>query len=118
MLRLSQEIGAKKARRLGKAHEKGNYKAFKKNKKEDGEIPDKISSDMDLFNNEIGIAIADTLTATNVKKVVISVVQSGKCKIIKKDQQGNYLTCSGSIIQQEELIGKWKNDKCLVNSNF
>lgn len=118
MLRLSQEIGAKKARRLGKAHEKGNYKAFKKNKKEDGEIPDKISSDMDLFNNEIGIAIADTLTSTNVKKVVISVVQSGKCKIIKKDQQGNYLTCSGSIIQKEELIGKWKNDKCLVNSNF
>lgn len=118
MLRLTQEIGAKKARRLGIAHEKGNYSAFKKNIKEDGEIPDKISSEMDLFNNEIGISIADTLTSKNVKEIVITTVQSGKCKIIKKDQQGNYLKCNGSIIHQKELVGKWENEKCLVNSNL
>ena len=57
MARLTQEIGHKRAKRLGTAHEKGNYKAFKKGKEEDGDVPDKISSDMDFFNNEVGIEI-------------------------------------------------------------
>ena len=46
-----------KAYRLGKAHEKGNYLDYKKHRLEEGSIPDKISSDMDLCNNLKGIEI-------------------------------------------------------------
>ena len=53
MANLTKEIGWRRAKRLGLAHEKGNYKAYKKRKSEDGEIPDKMSSEMDLFNNNV-----------------------------------------------------------------
>tara|TARA_R110002073_G_scaffold57778_4_gene146699 strand:+ start:112056 stop:112466 length:411 start_codon:yes stop_codon:yes gene_type:complete len=51
MARLTQNIGKNAAHSLGEAHEKGNYKTYKKRKLEDGFLPDKQSSEMDLFNN-------------------------------------------------------------------
>ena len=33
------------------------YKSYKKGRHEDGNLPDKISSDMDLFNNRVGVQI-------------------------------------------------------------
>ncbi len=116
MARLTQEIGHKRAKRLGKAHEKGNYKAFKKGKYEDGAIPDKISSDMDFFNNDVGIKIGKNTSLETTKNVVINAVLNGDCKIIKINAQGEFLTCEGEIIPKETLIGKWENNKCLVNS--
>lgn len=116
MARLTQEIGRRKAKRLGKAHEKGNYKAFKKSKYEDGAIPDKISSDMDFFNNDVGIKIGKNTTVETTKNVVINAVLNGDCKIIKMNAQGEFLTCEGEIIPKKTLIGKWENNKCLVNS--
>ena len=114
MARLTQEIGHRRAKRLGKAHEKGNYKAFKKGKYEDGAIPDKISSDMDFFNNEVGIEIGKNTPVETTKEAVIN---AGECKVIKMNKQGNFLTCEGEIIPKETLIGKWENNKCLVSSD-
>ena len=57
MASLSKEIGKKSAKSLGKAHEKGNHKQFKKNELEDRIIPDEASSEMDLYNNLIGIEL-------------------------------------------------------------
>ena len=57
MARLRPEIGKSAARSLGKAHEKENYQTYKKQKLEDGVVPDKISSEMDLYNNEIGLSL-------------------------------------------------------------
>jgi hypothetical protein len=57
MANLTKSIGWRKAKRLGIAHERGNYKDYKKHRNEDGIVPDKISSEMDLFNNNIGIEI-------------------------------------------------------------
>jgi hypothetical protein len=48
---------------------------------------------------------------------VIAFVLSGKCKIIKKDDDGNYLDCDGHVLSNEKLNGKWENEKCLVWSN-
>ncbi|MDF1675771.1 MAG: hypothetical protein P1U44_08625 [Vicingaceae bacterium] len=117
MARLTQEIGHRRAKRLGKAHEKGNYKAFKKGKYEDGAIPDKISSDMDFFNNEVGIEIGKNTPVETTKEAVINAVLNGECKVIKMNKQGNFLTCEGEIIPKETLIGKWENNKCLVSSD-
>ncbi|KJS05875.1 MAG: hypothetical protein VR77_07105 [Flavobacteriales bacterium BRH_c54] len=117
MARLTQEIGHKRAKRLGTAHEKGNYKAFKKGKEEDGDVPDKISSDMDFFNNEVGIEIGKNSSVEVTKEAVINAVLNGECKVIKMNKQGTFLTCEGEIIPKETLIGKWENNKCLVSSD-
>jgi len=121
MALLRQSIGENAARSLGKAHEKDNYKTYKDRKLEDGVIPDQISSEMDLFNNEIGLTLSrkdDNLPKKGLMYRVINAILQGKLKIIKKDKKGNFLTCDDKIISKKSLKGKWKNNKCLVNSNY
>ncbi len=121
MARLGREIGNKAALKLGEAHEKGNYQTYKKNKKEDGFVPDKPSTEMDLHNNEMGAELS--IQNPNVSKkvminIVINEIKTGKMKILKKDTSGNFLTCEGKKIFTDSLKGKWENDKCLIFSNF
>lgn len=121
MARLHQELGKATARTLGKAHEKENYISFKKQKLEDELPPDEISSKMDLWNNEQGIKLVSKGSKIPKKGLiyrVINAIHQGKMKIIKKDKDGNFLTCDGIIILKSSLIGKWKNNKCLVISNY
>lgn len=118
MALLTFELGERRARKLGKVHEKGNYQQFKKGKTEDGVLPDKISSDMDLFNNELGIEIAKTITTEKLIELIINKVKSGYAKIIKQDQEHQFLDNQDKIIPTEELQGKWENRKVLVNSDY
>ena len=113
MASLKLSIGERKARRLGVAHEKGNKRDFKKGKIEDGSLPDLISSQMDLFNNEVGLKIEEDIMYN-----VVEAVKNGKCKIIKTDENGNFLDCEGVAIILQSLKGKWENRKCLVNSDI
>ena len=120
MARLRQEIGKRAARSLGKAHEKDNYITYKKTKLEDGVVPDEISSEMDLHNNEEGLKLTTKGSKVSRKGLIyriVNAIKTGKMKIIKKDKKGNFLTCEGKIISAEELKGTWKNNKCLVISN-
>ena len=117
MANLVIDIGRRRARSLGKAHEKGNYKTYKQGKFEDGVVPDKISSEMDLFNNEIGIEIGEIVMPKYIMDEVLDFIKKGRCKIIKTDESGNFLDVEGNVIQEEELKGKWENEKCLVDSN-
>jgi hypothetical protein len=119
MARLHQEIGKSAARSLGKAHEKENYITYKKRKLEDGVVPDEISSEMDLYNNEQGLKLSSR--RSKVSKVsliykIVNAIKAGKFKVIKKDKKGNFLTCDGEVIDNEDLKGKWKNEKCLISS--
>ena len=118
MARLAQEIHWRKAKRLGKAHEKGNYRQFKKGKLEDDVLPDKISSEMDLFNNEVGLNLGKSNKEQELKNEVIRLVKEGKCKILKTDAVGNFLDENNQIIPIEELKGKWENRKVLVHSDY
>lgn len=118
MARLAQEIHWRKAKRLGKAHEKGNYRQFKKGKLEDDVLPDKISAEMDLFNNEVGLNLGKKNRGQELEKEVIKLVKEGKCKIIKTDASGNFLDENNQILPIEELKGKWENSKVLVGSNY
>lgn len=120
MASLSQEIGKRSAKSLGKAHEKGNYKYYKKNKLEDGSIPDEPSSEMDLYNNNIGILIFKEnkkADKNELIEIVIQHINEGKLKILKKDTHGNYQNCYGENINLEAYKGEWNNPKCLINSN-
>ncbi|MBW6483636.1 MAG: hypothetical protein K0B10_11325 [Vicingaceae bacterium] len=118
MARLTQEIGERRAKSLGKAHEKGNYQLYKKRKNEAVILPDKVSSEMDLFNNEVGIYLGKKASNFELKELIIEAVLNGKCKIILMDENQHFLDCEGLIIPKEELIGKWENRKCLVNSDY
>jgi len=120
MARLRQEIGKTAARSLGKAHERENYQTFKKNQLEDGIVPDEISSIMDLHNNEEGLKLIvkrSELSQKSLIYMVVNAIKEGNMKIIKKNKNGDYLTCEGEIISPKSLKGKWQNNKCLIASN-
>lgn len=120
MARMSQEIGEKSALKLGKAHEKGNYEDFKRNRYEDGSVPDKPSSDMDLFNNQKGADLVNEFPGISQDQLVrklVTEIKEGNLKILKKDEQGRFLNCSGNVLSARELKGTWETQKCLIDSN-
>lgn len=123
MALLVQKIPARKAAQLGKAHEKGNYLEWKKGKREDGVYADSASCEMDLRNNASGIALGEKFKAdTSASKgtlaeLVLTEIREGKLAIVKKDAEGNALTCEGKIIDPAAFVRKWLLPKCLVPSN-
>ena len=123
MALLSQHINPKKAYSLSIAHEKGNKEAFEK-KTEDGAQPDSMSSVMDIINNQLGIQIglanmqskapmSDEQLISFIKQKIIK----GEMRILLKDENKNFLTCEGVIINPDDYKGKWAIPKCLVKSN-
>jgi hypothetical protein len=119
MALLSKNIGIKNALKIGKVHEKGNYLQFKKQKNEDAVLPDSVSCEMDLFNNNVGAHIygnCKTIDNITVQKKLLEALKEGKLKMIKKDASGTFLTCSNTPIQASEWKGKWGIPKCLINS--
>lgn len=121
MAMLVQEIKPKAAKKLGIAHEKANYLYFKRHKNEDGSIPDSISSQMDLQNNEIGLEIGQIYMGVDTNtliQIVIRAVLDGKCFIIKKNELGELLDSENNIISQNDIKSKWLNNKVLVPSNY
>jgi len=121
MAMLTQEINAKKAYKLGVAHEKGNEIDFRKKILEEERLPDSVSCEMDLKNNDVGIEIGKTnLKASHdeLKVIVKQAVLSGKCYKIKKDENRNFLDTQGNIIPAKDWLGKWINPKVLVSSDY
>lgn len=121
MALLSKEIGAKKALKLGVAHEKTNRKDFKKGRKEEGAIPDLATEKMDLFNNKIGAQLADSCSEGGGKYALLECVKyklyQGALKIIKMDSNGVSLDVENKRIPREEWEGSWENDRTLVPSD-
>lgn len=118
--RLQQEIGKRAAISLGKAHEKDNYRTFKKNKAEDGIVPDQASKEMDLFNNMVGLRFTKKGIPASKKEIthkIIDAILTGDLKVIKKDKSGNYLTCEGALLPSAALGNFWLNKKCVIPSN-
>lgn len=120
MARLTQSIGNRAAMSLGNAHEKGNYTTYKKGSLEDGLLPDKQSTDMDLHNNSVG----NTIGINNLKssrsrliEVVMDSLHKGSLKILNKNNEGFFLDCDDKIIPLDSLKNKWNTRKCLVPSN-
>ncbi|MCW3084290.1 MAG: hypothetical protein JWP12_1656 [Bacteroidetes bacterium] len=121
MASLSLSIGTKKALKLGKAHEKGNYLEYKKHKLEDSILPDSLSSAMDLANNAAGVAVFGNCRTVRDRREtqgkVLHALMEGKLFMIKKDKHGNYLTCDGQLIDMNVWKGKWGIPKCLIASD-
>ncbi len=120
MATLALEIGKRRAEKLGIAHEKRNKIQFKKHQLEENSLPDSVSSMMDLYNNKQGIeAVSKYKNASKkeMQKIIMDALNNGKLRMIKKDLQGNFLNCDGSIIRLQDWYGKWNIPKCLVSSD-
>ena len=114
MALLSQEIKIKKARRIGIIHEKVNYKSFKRNHS----VQDSAASEMDLLNNEVGIALGSnnkSLSKKELTSLTINYIKLGKMYIIKKDDKGNCLDKDNKIIDLS-VEKEWDKRKCIIGS--
>ncbi len=121
MATLTKQIGARRALSLGRAHERGNYRDFRRKRFEDGDIPDKAAGDMDLYNNGIGSAIGKSLKESAEKIVidsVLSAIYAGKTKIVLKDTEGRSCDSLMQPIPAVSLKGIWKTTRVLVNSDY
>jgi hypothetical protein len=117
MARLTQRIGEKRARRLGEAHEKGNYRMFLKGKLEEGMRPDSLSSVMDLQNNEWGIKMGKEnpkLLPQQVSDLVVRELLGGKGIKLLCSPEGAWLDCSQKTIDLFAYSGRWHIPFCLV----
>ncbi|MBL7921501.1 MAG: hypothetical protein JNJ40_14375 [Bacteroidia bacterium] len=119
MAAFAQKISINKLRKLGIAHEKGNYRQFLKHKTENGEVPDSLSSVMDLANNEVGFTIGKTnktKTLEELRPIVIKEILSGKALILKRNKEGRFVDCNDRVIDPLAYKEKWFVPKCLVSS--
>ena len=121
MAAFAQKIKIQKLRSLGVAHERGNYEQFLKSYVEEGEVPDSLSSVMDLRNNELGFAIGlayQNVDLNALKMIVIQKIKSGDAVIMNRNKQGFYLDCNNLILEIPKLKLPWNLPKCLVASNI
>ena len=121
MATLTQQIGAKRTRSLGEAHEKGNKSDFDNKTLEDNYLPDFISCKMDLLNNEIGINIGKAnlhADYESLKEIIKFEIISGNAFIIKRNKNKEFLSQTNKILKEIDYNGKWFNPKTIVKSDF
>lgn len=123
MASLVQKIPARKAEKLGKAHEKGNYTGWKKGMLEDSMRADSMLCVMDLQNNTTGIKLGieyanDSTHSKSLESIILQNVKSGKMVIVKKNVKGQPEDKAGRIIVPSQYVGKWYMPKVLVRSDY
>ncbi|MBS1646927.1 MAG: hypothetical protein JST67_06265 [Bacteroidetes bacterium] len=121
MAYFSRFVKVKKLQKLGVAHEKANHWQFLHHLPDEaGELPDSLSSVMDLKNNAKALSLANevkNMSVATLKQKIISLIQEGFFFIIKRNEQGLYVTCQNQIIAPNALL-LWNSPKCLVESHY
>lgn len=121
MASLARQINDKKAQKLGIAHEKTNFREFKKNRNQGVFTHDAVSCEMDLKNNDIGIYLGTSnrnISADSLVKLTRNLVKSGKAWVISKNNKGESLDAAGHLVPEEKYTGLWENARCLVKSDI
>lgn len=119
MAAFAQRFSIQKLRRLGEAHEKGNYQQFLKRQLEDGEMPDSIGSVMDLHNNELGFTIGKQHPKSTIEELVpicILALQNQQGLMVKRNANGVYVDETNQVLKPEMYLHQWKTAKCLVKT--
>lgn len=120
MAAYAQKIKARKLRKLGEKHEKGNYRQFTLTQYEEGETPDSLGSVMDLRNNEAGFILGKlhkTTTLSQLAELVMDEIKKGNGWMMRRNDAGKYMDCDGKVIDLKKYKGKWVVPKCLVKTN-
>lgn len=121
MALMVREMKSKKAKKLGIAHEKGNYLDFKKHRGEDGALPTKENNEMDLYNNMAGLKIGrkfNEIPEDSLQDIIIDSIMVGYLKVIKHNEKGDFLDSNGNIILPANIKGIWKTPRVLVPSAY
>ena len=116
MATLTNQIGKRRALKLGKAHEKKNRKDFDKGVLEERFMPDQAAMNMDLKNNEKGAEIALKFENQLLEKV-LTALRNGELWWIKQNEKGEFLDVNSSVIPLIEWSGKWNNQRILIPTN-
>lgn len=120
MARTTQALGRRRAYSLGRAHERGNYQTFKRRGTEDGAVQDHAATRMDLFNNDIGIALGLRLPDAptgELRDSLLHLLYAGELYRIKKDAYRNSLDADGRFIPEQDWLGKWENARVVVKGS-
>jgi hypothetical protein len=120
MAMLAQKIKPKKVIKLGHAHEKANLLDYKKGRLEETAVPDSSNGAMDCFNNARGVMLGcenRKASPEELKQIIINDILAGNMKIISTDAHGNFLDCSGKVIDLDHWKGKWDIPKCVISSD-
>jgi hypothetical protein len=118
---LTVNIGGPAAVSLGRAYERSNKIDFKKKLLEEGYLPDFVTSQMDLQNNDVGVNLGKQFPdagKTDLIEQAKQCILKGEAFIVKKNKKGEFLTSQNRIIPKDEYLGKWFTSKVLVPSNF
>lgn len=121
MAYLINYVKEEKLRKLGIAHEKGNYHQFIKHQLEFSERPDSLACIMDLRNNEVGFDLKKALTCfkpDSLANIVIKQIHLGKAWYLKRNEQKNYVSCENETINLSLYTNNWFIPKCLIPTNL
>lgn len=117
----AQKIKGRKLVRLGQAHEKGNYRDFLRHRSEDTELPDSLSSIMDLLNNEVGIRAGQNNKNSRIDElagICVQLILAGEAWTLRRNKAGKFTDCNGKELQLQTFTHQWNIPKCLVHSDY
>ncbi len=116
MYNLAGRVGDKKAKRIGLIYEKYNKYLFD-NYSYEGY--DEAGMQMDLYNNDLGISIADSNFSKQEAIVFIkNLIFLGKAKVIKKNLKQESLSLKDEVIADSVWKKSWQNERVLIYSNL
>lgn len=120
MAAFAQKIRSKALIKLGKAHERGNYRQYLNSRTEDMFLPDSVSGLMDVFNNEVGIHLGRENRRVSLEQLAmlcLDAIGQGKMKVIKRNKKGERVSCNNEVPDPYYYAAKWNIPFCLVPSN-
>ncbi|MCF0210874.1 MAG: hypothetical protein HUK18_06160 [Bacteroidales bacterium] len=116
MYSLSNEIGPKKAKRIGEIYE--NYGEYMFNNSYMSGY-DSVGRVMDLFNNDIGISLSkEKIPYSLIFNEIENILRDGSAKVVKKNDLGESLDIDGNVIQDTIWKQTWQNNRILINSSL
>ncbi|MFW6019367.1 MAG: DUF6973 domain-containing protein [Bacteroidales bacterium] len=121
MALLSSRFSAKKACKLGCAHEIANYKNFSTSLSNSDCYHDSVATAMDIHNNRVGLKIGALMkdTAYSVLlQAAIDSVKNGNCMFILRDEDGDFLDENNQPVPRSNIRGKWVTPRQLVPTKF
>lgn len=120
MAAFAQHVRGKTVRRLGKLHERRSIKSGSDMHAEFGEVADSVYAVMDLYNNDIGIALGKShrhLLPEALAALVIQEIKAGNAYKLKRDKNGFLVSCKGEAIYVTSLLEGVRAKPCLIKSN-
>jgi len=80
-----------------------------------------MASIMDLFNNQLGIEIAQKnkdADLDSLQTLLIQAIRNGDARMILKNENKEFLDCDRNLLKMTDYKGQWNIPKCLIPSIY